>query len=108
MVQSQIQIKLLALNNTIIIYVIKKFSNLMLLKMINSRKSVGKLKLIGVILILQHLCLLAHKELLKLALIDDIIKTGSEIILSNTYHLMIRPGVERINISGWSYTIYEL
>ena len=32
--------------------------------------------------------------------IEDIIKTGSEIILSNTYHLMIRPGVERIEISG--------
>ena len=32
--------------------------------------------------------------------IDDIIKTGSEIILSNTYHLMIRPGVERIENSG--------
>ena len=32
--------------------------------------------------------------------IDDIIKTGSEIILSNTYHLMIRPGVERIESSG--------
>jgi len=32
----------------------------------------------------------------KACLIDDIIKTGSEIILSNTYHLMIRPGVDRI------------
>ena len=32
--------------------------------------------------------------------IDDIIKSGSEIILSNTYHLMIRPGVERIEDSG--------
>ena len=32
--------------------------------------------------------------------IDDIIKTGSEIILSNTYHLMIRPGVNRIESSG--------
>tara|TARA_Y100000590_G_scaffold102211_1_gene116130 strand:+ start:3354 stop:4466 length:1113 start_codon:yes stop_codon:yes gene_type:complete len=33
--------------------------------------------------------------------IEDIIKTGSEIILSNTYHLMIRPGVERIkNVGG--------
>ena len=31
---------------------------------------------------------------------DDIIKTGSEIILSNTYHLMLRPGVERIKSSG--------
>jgi len=32
----------------------------------------------------------------KACLIDDIIRTGSEIILSNTYHLMIRPGVDRI------------
>ena len=32
--------------------------------------------------------------------IDDIIKTGSEIILSNTYHLMIRPGTERIESIG--------
>ena len=32
--------------------------------------------------------------------LDDIIKTGSEIILSNTYHLMLRPGVERIKAHG--------
>ena len=32
--------------------------------------------------------------------IDDIIKTGSEIILSNTYHLMLRPGVKRIESLG--------
>tara|TARA_B100000700_G_scaffold307956_1_gene385040 strand:+ start:758 stop:1870 length:1113 start_codon:yes stop_codon:yes gene_type:complete len=37
---------------------------------------------------------------IKGAFIDDIIKTGSEIILSNTYHLMIRPGVERISSIG--------
>tara|TARA_B100001057_G_scaffold483029_1_gene559237 strand:- start:127 stop:1239 length:1113 start_codon:yes stop_codon:yes gene_type:complete len=36
----------------------------------------------------------------KACTIDDIKKTGSEIILSNTYHLMIRPGVERIKSSG--------
>ena len=36
----------------------------------------------------------------KACTIDDIKKTGSEIILSNTYHLMIRPGVERIQSSG--------
>ena len=36
----------------------------------------------------------------KACTIDDIKKTGSEIILSNTYHLMIRPGVERIEKSG--------
>ena len=36
----------------------------------------------------------------KATFIDDIVKTGSEIILSNTYHLMIRPGVERIITAG--------
>jgi queuine tRNA-ribosyltransferase len=36
----------------------------------------------------------------KATFIDDIIKTGSEIILSNTYHLMLRPGVERIKSVG--------
>jgi queuine tRNA-ribosyltransferase len=32
--------------------------------------------------------------------IEDIKKTNSKIILSNTYHLMIRPGVERIQNAG--------
>ena len=32
--------------------------------------------------------------------IDDLKNTGSEIILSNTYHLMIRPGVDRIKRVG--------
>ena len=36
----------------------------------------------------------------KACTIDDIKKTGSQIILSNTYHLMIRPGVERIEAAG--------
>ena len=36
----------------------------------------------------------------KATFINDIIKTGSEIILSNTYHLMLRPGVERIKSVG--------
>ena len=36
----------------------------------------------------------------KACTIDDIKKTGSEIILSNTYHLMIRPGVNRIKLAG--------
>ena len=36
----------------------------------------------------------------KACTIDDIKKTGSEIILSNTYHLMIRPGVDRIQRVG--------
>jgi len=36
----------------------------------------------------------------KATFIDNIIETGSEIILGNTYHLMIRPGVERIESIG--------
>ena len=36
----------------------------------------------------------------KACTIDDIKKTGSEIILGNTYHLMIRPGVDRIQNAG--------
>ena len=36
----------------------------------------------------------------KACTIDDIKKTGSQIILSNTYHLMIRPGVDRIKRIG--------
>ena len=37
---------------------------------------------------------------IKGAFINDVIETGSQIILSNTYHLMIRPGVERIESFG--------
>ena len=36
----------------------------------------------------------------KACTIDDIKRTGSEIILSNTYHLMIRPGIERVKSAG--------
>ncbi len=36
----------------------------------------------------------------KACTIDDIKKTQSEIILCNTYHLMIRPGVDRIITTG--------
>ena len=37
---------------------------------------------------------------IKGAFLKDIIEAGSEIILSNTYHLMIRPGVDRIKSVG--------
>ena len=37
---------------------------------------------------------------IKGAFINDIIKTGAQIILSNTYHLMIRPGVDRVKSQG--------
>ena len=36
----------------------------------------------------------------KAVFLDDLINTGSEIILSNTYHLMLRPGLERIKSIG--------
>ena len=37
---------------------------------------------------------------IKSAFIDDVVSTGAQIILSNTYHLMIRPGTERIKRVG--------
>ena len=37
---------------------------------------------------------------IKGAFLNDVFKTGSQIILCNTYHLMIRPGVERIERVG--------
>jgi queuine tRNA-ribosyltransferase len=36
----------------------------------------------------------------KSTFIEDVVSTGSQIILSNTYHLMIRPGVDRIKRVG--------
>ena len=36
----------------------------------------------------------------KAVFINDVIKTGSEIILANTYHLMLRPGLKRIKSVG--------
>jgi len=37
---------------------------------------------------------------IKSAFIDDVKSSGAQIILSNTYHLMIRPGTERIKRAG--------
>ena len=37
---------------------------------------------------------------IKSAFIEDVILTGAQIILSNTYHLMIRPGTTRIKRVG--------
>ena len=37
---------------------------------------------------------------IKSVFIEDVVKAGAQIILSNTYHLMIRPGVSRIKRVG--------
>ena len=37
---------------------------------------------------------------IKSAFMDDVVSTGSQIILANTYHLMIRPGTEMIKRFG--------
>ncbi len=37
---------------------------------------------------------------IKSAFIEDVLLTGTQIILSNTYHLMLRPGTERIKRAG--------
>ena len=44
----------------------------------------------------RHLCLSELRELLKEFFTDDIIKTNTQIILGNTYHLLLRPGIEII------------
>ncbi len=36
------------------------------------------------------------KATVKGVFINDLVKTGSQIILGNTYHLMVRPGIDRI------------
>lgn len=36
----------------------------------------------------------------KAVFLEDLISSGSQIILSNTYHLMLRPGIKRITSSG--------
>ena len=36
----------------------------------------------------------------KAVFLEDLISTGAQIILSNTYHLMLRPGIDRINRVG--------
>ena len=40
------------------------------------------------------------KATVKGSFIKDIVQTGSQIILSNTYHLMIRPGADRVKKAG--------
>jgi len=40
------------------------------------------------------------KATVKGSFIKDIVETGSQIILSNTYHLMIRPGADRVKKAG--------
>ena len=45
---------------------------------------------------------------IKSAFIEDVIQAGAQIILSNTYHLMIRPGTARIKRAGGSSRVYEL
>ena len=37
---------------------------------------------------------------IKSAFIEDVVETGAQIILSNTYHLLLRPGVDRISSTG--------
>ena len=38
---------------------------------------------------------------------DDILKTGTQIILGNTYHLLLRPGLDILKNLGITY-FYEL
>ena len=39
---------------------------------------------------------LGNQCTVKSSFMEDVVLTGTQIILSNTYHLMIRPGISRI------------
>ena len=39
---------------------------------------------------------------------EDVRATGAEIVLGNTYHLMLRPGAERIARLGGLHRVHEL
>ena len=60
----------------------------------NNDARLGKFQLQEATLIHQHLCQLELKELLKECLQMILKKTGSQIILGNTYHLLLRPGIQ--------------
>jgi queuine tRNA-ribosyltransferase len=40
----------------------------------------------------------------KAVTVDDVARTGADILLANTYHLMLRPGPERIAALGGLHT----
>ena len=46
----------------------------------------------------------------KATFMDDIKETGSDVILGNTYHLMIRPGVDRVVSAGGlhKYDVFKI
>ena len=37
--------------------------------------------------------------------LDDVLKTNTQIILGNTYHLLLRPGIEVIKNSSFSFLL---
>ena len=39
---------------------------------------------------------------------SDVRATGADILLGNTYHLMLRPGAERIDAAGRAAPVHEL
>ena len=68
----------------------KKYSNARLGKLITPRGDIDTPAFMPV----------GTQATVKAVYIDDLIKTGSQILLCNTYHLMIRPGVNRIKNAG--------
>ena len=97
-VQFQIRTKLLALDLNKTLNVIKKFSFNVIKNDAFAR--LGQIKTHRGNIDTPAFMPVGTQATIKGAFIDDIIRSSSQIILSNTYHLMIRPGVERIKSQG--------
>ena len=76
----------------------EKFSFKLLKESVSAR--VGKINTHRGIIDTPTFMTVGTQATIKSAFINDVIAAGTQIILSNTYHLMIRPGVERIKRVG--------
>ena len=76
----------------------EKFSFKLLKESVSAR--VGKINTHRGIIDTPTFMTVGTQATIKSAFIEDVIFAGAQIILSNTYHLMLRPGVDRIKRIG--------
>ena len=64
------------------------------------RQELGKIKTAHGIIDTPAFMPVGTQGTIKAFFVDDILKTGTQIILGNTYHLFLRPGIETLNKFG--------